>query len=239
MLKSIIDKIPDLISWPYTPVQLQRKEKGALTEANRNVALKNLSSYQRKYFKKSFGGHFELEDQWSSIWTYMLTPLDDQIQTLSVSLSNSSSQYHFGKNNKVKLAVSEPYYPTNEGLSYLDKLYFYSLDYYLRLPHLITTYSNVYQLTPSKTEFRLFASTSLENPFDPRSDQLIIHLNKRTLKLTAIQFTFRRLRQSYRGWIIYGPLKKYQKMSYPSFFTIQRSRHQKGFDHKIKVLSLR
>jgi hypothetical protein len=114
------------------------------------------------------------------------------------------------------------------------KLYIESLAMYVRLPMIIPDFS-ILLAAEEKSLFSVFATngtlepTSLENQF-------VYVFNKEKKELDHIQFTYREVYQSYKGFLKYSETKEKGGFKYPTKIQIKETLEEQASVHEIKIL---
>ncbi len=114
------------------------------------------------------------------------------------------------------------------------KLYIESLAMYVRLPMIIPDFS-ILLAAEEKSLFSVFATngtlepTSLEN-------QYVYVFNKEKKELDHIQFTYREVYQSYKGFLKYSETKEKGGFKYPTKIQIKETLEEQASVHEIKIL---
>lgn len=114
------------------------------------------------------------------------------------------------------------------------KLYIESLAMYVRLPMIIPDFS-ILLAAEEKSLFSVFATngtlepTSLEN-------QYVYVFNKEKKELGHIQFTYREVYQSYKGFLKYSETKEKGGFKYPTKIQIKETLEEQASVHEIKIL---
>ncbi len=214
---------------------LLENPKDVLQEQSKQKASEIISSYRKKNgLDKDFSMHGRVTDQWESSLAAYFTPLSEKKEQLEVKLTKESSSYTLKGNETFELNIDSPYKLKAHKLGFWDALYFESLDFYLRIASLVAILPHHYFVSESDNEFVLvFFLSHDKDEINLEDDHFIAYIDKLSFMLNAVQFTYRKLSDSYIGWLVFESINNINGLLYPTTIKIQSQRNADSFDHRL------
>ncbi|MCB1143290.1 MAG: hypothetical protein H7A24_12430 [Leptospiraceae bacterium] len=220
-------------------------------DSNSSGALEILSILSKDHsfteWEKSENLKIILTDEWSSSFMRYFTPLDSNSEQLSLVLNLKSGSmkiefltgsqkgkiYLYAKNTVSSQDGSKP--PTSA------KLYFESLSLYLRLPILLERFKHIQILKDifplrGNNYKRIFA-TDGSLPANSDSDQYMYYISEEKY-IHAIEFTYRKVFDSYRGFLVFQNYKEINKKNFPFSISIREDLENESFVHNLNIQTI-